>query len=150
MSAVLANPEKIVIDDETVRSAKTVQIGAGSTLVVRNADGTHSELPESVRALLDRTLAAVGNNGSVSIGAVPRELTSTVAADILGVSRPTLMKWAAAGKIDSFKVGTHRRFDRNEVLRFKQRRRAERREAFAELRELDMQHLDELDGELRP
>lgn len=28
------------------------------------------------------------------VGRMPEELTSTVAADLLGVSRPTLMKWA--------------------------------------------------------
>ncbi|WP_166972539.1 helix-turn-helix domain-containing protein [Brevibacterium atlanticum] len=147
MSAVLAGPEKIVIDEETVRNARSVELDSNATLVVQNADGTHTELPESVRILLDQTLAAVARNGAVAIGTVPDELTSTAAADILGVSRPTLMKWAAAGEIRLFKVGTHTRFERDEVFRHRQLRQTERRKAFAELREIDMQHLEEANGE---
>lgn len=150
MSAVLANPEKILIDDETIRSAQAAKIESSATLIARSADGTQIEISEPVRQLFEQTLSAVARHGSVSIGTVPAELTSTVAADILGVSRPTLMKWATERKIDSFKVGTHTRFDRDEVFRVRETRRSERREAFDELRELDMEHVDDVDGGLRP
>ena len=63
-----------------------------------------------------------------------------VAADLLGVSRPTLMKLAREGEIDSFKVGTHTRFKRDEVLRVRDARAAKRRAAFDELRALDEEH----------
>ena len=68
---------------------------------------------------------------------MPDELTSTVAADILGVSRPTLLRWTREGLIESFKVGSHTRFRRSDVLRLREQRETERREAFEKLRALD-------------
>lgn len=35
---------------------------------------------------------------------------------IVGVSRPTLMKWAAAGESGSFQVGSHTRFKTDEAF----------------------------------
>lgn len=69
---------------------------------------------------------------------MPDELSSSTAADILGVSRPTLMKWAKEGKIPSFKVGTHTRFRRDEVLELKRLRAKKRSDAFDELREFEL------------
>ncbi|WP_218121324.1 helix-turn-helix domain-containing protein [Actinomyces ruminicola] len=82
-------------------------------------------------------LASIAEHGEVTIGRVPDELTSTVAADMLGVSRPTLLKWSRDGVIDSFKVGTHTRFCREDVVRLRYERERERRRAFEELRALD-------------
>lgn len=45
------------------------------------------------------------------------------------------MKWVRQGRIDSFKVGTHTRFKREDVLRLQAERMEERRAAFAALRE---------------
>ena len=81
--------------------------------------------------MLLATLTSVAENGEATIGRLPDELTSTVAADILSVSRPTLMKWVRQGRIDSFKVGTHTRFKREDVLRLQAERMEERRAAFA-------------------
>ncbi len=53
----------------------------------------------------------------IVIGRVPEALTSTVAADLLSVSRPTLMTWVRDGGIESFKAGMHTRFRRDEALR---------------------------------
>ena len=82
-------------------------------------------------------LACLAENGEVSIGRVPDQLTSTAAADMLGVSRPTLLRWTREGKISSTKVGTHTRFRRDDVIEFRNARERERRQAFNALRALD-------------
>nr|WP_300148210.1 helix-turn-helix domain-containing protein [Propionicimonas sp.] len=92
------------------------------------------ELPrksaEKVLALLDaeRTTGAV---------VVPiRELfTTTEAAAMLGVSRPSLMKLIASGAIDQVMVGTHHRIPAQAILAFQRSRRARRDQAARALAE---------------
>lgn len=84
--------------------------------------------------MLLQALKSVASSGEVTIGRIPEDLTSTTAADILGVSRPTLMKWVREGEIDAFKVRSHTRFKRDEVFRLKNKRAEERRKAFQDLR----------------
>ena len=98
---------------------------------------TDTTLPSSLQDMLFHTLRIIGEGGSVSIGQMPEELTSTVAANLLGVSRPTLLRWSREGKIDSFKVGAHTRFHLTEVMKLRDQRESERRKRFEELRALD-------------
>lgn len=141
--------QRISIGSDVVRDAEaTVRAtpeARNATLVLRLATGEEAHLPISVQRTLIQTLNAIATGGSVTIGQTPEQLTSTVAADILGVSRPTLMKWAREGLIESFKVGSHARFRRNDVMRLREQRVAERRAAFNELRAFDAEHDDLLD-----
>ena len=65
---------------------------------------------------------------------------------MLGISRPTLMRWAAEGRISSFSVGSHTRFHRDDVLGLRDARAAERHAAFDELRTLDAENEEFLGG----
>lgn len=81
--------------------------------------------------------------GDLSIQSVPDELTTTTAADLLGVSRPTLMKLVAEGHLESHKVGSHHRFLYSDVLDLAERRQAAQRNAFEALRAFDEEHPDD-------
>lgn len=79
---------------------------------------------EKVLALLD----AERTTGAVVVPA--KELfTTTEAATMLGLSRPTLMKLVAAGEIDHVKVGTHHRIPAQAILAFQRVRRVRRENA---------------------
>jgi excisionase family DNA binding protein len=84
------------------------------------------KIAEKVLALLDaeRTTGAV-------VVPVKELFTTTEAATMLGLSRPTLMKLIESGEIGHVKVGTHHRVPAQAVLEF-QRARAARREQAAE------------------
>lgn len=69
--------------------------------------------------------------------ATPREVTTSTAAAMLGVSRPTLMKMVKDGLLPSRKVGTHTRLLSSDVLAAKKARRARERAAFAALLEVE-------------
>lgn len=135
---LVATPEtRLTVDEGHVVAARRIAAESGSVLVLRTADGTEQELPENLQHLLFSAMRRLAESGSVFLGTLPEELTTTVAADLLGVSRPTLMKWVADGRISAHKVGTHTRFRRDDVLRLRRTRNEERRAALRELMEAE-------------
>lgn len=55
--------------------------------------------------------------------------TTTEAATMLGLSRPTLMKLVESGEVEHAKVGTHHRIPAQAILDFQRARRARRNTA---------------------
>jgi excisionase family DNA binding protein len=82
------------------------------------------KIAEKVLALLDaeRTTGAV-------VVPVKELFTTTEAATMLGLSRPTLMKLIESGEIAHVKVGTHYRVPAQAVLEFQRARRVRREQA---------------------
>jgi len=94
-------------------------------------------LPTELVGLVNRVLTAVARGERITVGTVPDELTTSVAATQLGISRPTLMKLLVAGEIPSHKVGSHTRIKTDDVVAFRKRRLESQRAAFEQLRALD-------------
>src|SRR5215470_5649418 len=88
------------------------------------------KIAEKVLALLDaeRTTGAV-------VVPVKELFTTTEAATMLGLSRPTLMKLIESGEIACVKVGTHHRVPAQALLDFQRARQARREEAAQALAE---------------
>lgn len=57
--------------------------------------------------------------------------TSTEAATMLGMSRPTLMKLVDAGVIEHVPVGTHRRIPMRAIAKYQRQRQADHEESVA-------------------
>lgn len=85
---------------------------------------------EKVLALLDaeRTTGAV-------VVPIKELFTTTEAATMLGLSRPTLMKLIESGEIDHVKAGTHHRIPAQAILAFQRARQARREKAAEALAE---------------
>ncbi|MFL0458745.1 helix-turn-helix domain-containing protein [Brachybacterium paraconglomeratum] len=146
MTATMLATKQIVMSDQTADTARHLDIPRGAALALRTQGGEDVALPPAIQRLLLSALESLADGNQVTIGRVPKQLTSTVAADMLGVSRPTLMKWVRDGVIDSFKVGSHTRFDRDEVARVRNERIAQRRASFRELRDLEAEHAHLIDA----
>lgn len=101
---------------------------------IESAAGEEVVIPAELAKLLHHILRLAASGKSIAITQLAQELTSVEAAKILGMSRPTLLKLAAEGKVGFHKVGTHSRFLREDIRKFQEERLDSRRRAFDELR----------------
>jgi excisionase family DNA binding protein len=90
-------------------------------------------LPASVVRLLQSILSEIALGNSVALTPLEAELSTKQAAELLYVSRPFLIKLLEQKEIPFRKVGTHRRVMLQDVISYKQRIDAKRREALREL-----------------
>ena len=95
------------------------------------------EIPAPAAALLVRLLNQMAQGNAVTLIPIHAELTTQQAADILGVSRPFVVKEIDEKRIPARKVGTRRRVMFGDLMGYKQRYDASRQEALAELAALD-------------
>lgn len=107
-------------------------LGAPEVSVCGHA-GQPMTLPEPVREALYNVVLALSQGKGISL--VPRHLTLTTqeAADLLNVSRPTLVRLLEEGRIPFQKPGRHRRISLDAVLEYQQKTRSGRRAALDEL-----------------
>jgi excisionase family DNA binding protein len=103
------------------------------TGVLVGADQRPRRLPLSVAQVLSRAVHELARGHAVTIVPVESELTTQQAADLLNVSRPFLIKLLDSGEIPCHRAGTHRRVRAADLLAYRDRRRAARRAALAEM-----------------
>lgn len=87
------------------------------------------ELPGDVYEVLVRVVDAMRNGLSVTVSPTSQTLTTQQAADLLGISRPTLIKALDEGKLAYHRVGKHRRLALPDVLEYRERRRSQQHAA---------------------
>ncbi len=98
-----------------------------------------ADLPAGISQLLREALTEMERGHAVRVLPVAAELTTQEAADILGVSRPTMASLLDKGRIPSWKVGTHRRVRLEEVIAFAQTQEGKARHALQQLADLDQE-----------
>ena len=140
MATPLADGARLLVDErdaEMARGVLSTLDGPTGYLSVGRVDADAQPLPREVGVLLQEVLSAVAAGSSITLTTIPREVTTSTAAAMLGISRPTLMKLVDAGSIPSHKVGSHTRLLASDVLTAKKARRARERAAFAALLEAE-------------
>lgn len=101
--------------------------------VALEAAGQSVVLPPELRQLLAEVVKTMRRGQAVSFAPLGQQLTTQQAADLLGISRPTLIKLLEHGRIPYETPGRHRRLRLSDVLAFQQLRRDEQRHALKDL-----------------
>ena len=84
-------------------------------------DGTRLELPAEVFEVLREVVAALSQGLAITVAPHQTVLSTTEAAQLLGVSRPTLVRLLESGEIPFDKPGRHRRVRLADMLAYQQR-----------------------------
>lgn len=115
--------------EQTVDDIKDIRAN-----IALNVDGRNVDLPKDVSVIVTTVLESLSKGSRVVISTTPKELRATAAAEMLGISRPTLLKLVREGELPSHKVGAHHRFLLNDVLEYRDKQQEIKREHFLAVR----------------
>lgn len=90
-----------------------------------SSPGDRVELPAEVYRVLRQVVEALRQGLAVTVAPLAQTLTTQQAADLLGVSRPTVIKMLDEGRVPFERIGTHRRILLRDLLVYREQRRAE-------------------------
>ena len=133
----------LVVDEAEIAEAQsfcaslTGIAGSPSPLHLGPPEGDAVPVPPGVRELVRAVIDGVCKGATVTIQPMPQQITTTTAAKMLEVSRPTLMKLIADGQLPARRVGTHTRLLTTDIIAFRAQARADQRRAFDQLRAMD-------------
>jgi len=120
-------------DADALGALEALLDSSTSALRVVSDEGGSAALPEELRTVLATVVSSMHRGQAVTLAPLAMRLTTQEAADVLGVSRPTLIKLLELGRIPYETPNRHRRIRLVDLLVYQETRRGERREALGEL-----------------
>lgn len=99
--------------------------------------GKRIKIPLNALKLLNEILKAMSKGQPISIVPIAAEVTTQKAAEILGCSRPHVVKLLEEGKLPYTKVGKHRRVKFEAVQSYKQKMKSEQKQRLIDMMEAD-------------
>ena len=94
-------------------------------------------IPLKALKLLAKILKVTSQGKPISIVPIATEMTTQAAADLLGCSRPHLVKLLEEGEIEYTKIGKHRRIKFEDVMDYKKRMKARQQEFLIKIMNAD-------------
>lgn len=106
---------------------------AGSKLVIQ---GKECEIPSALTEVFAKLLTEVALGNPVTVIGLDKKLTTQQAADHLGISRPTLIKFLDQYSIPLETIGKHRRIKFTDVEKLRELIKSNRSKALQDLIEM--------------
>ena len=140
LAPALPSEAEAILAKETSRVLAS-HMGAAEPLQFRIGPALEEtvRVPASAVRMLVRILEEMAKGNAITLIPVHAELTTQEAADMLNISRPSVIQLLDEGKIDYRKVGTHRRVRFEALMKFKRQADADRKAALAELAAYDQE-----------
>lgn len=131
------NEQKVAIDSYIALSNVLSQLSKEYTEI--EIEETHAKIKIPLKALklLNDVLKAMSEGKPISILPIATEVTTQKAAEILGCSRPHIIKLIEAGEIPFTKVGKHRRILLEDVLKYKEQMKEQQRQHIIDIMNFD-------------
>lgn len=95
------------------------------------------KIPLNALKLLAKILKETSQGKPISVVPIATEMTTQSAAELLGCSRPHLVKLLENGEIAFTKVGKHRRIKYEDVVNYKKKLKEEQRRLLVEIMKSD-------------
>ncbi len=95
------------------------------------------KIPFRSLQLLSDILKAMSEGKPISIVPVATEITTQKAAEILGCSRPYLIKLLERGEIQYTKVGKHRRIMFEDIIAYRQKMKEQQKQHLVDIMDFD-------------
>lgn len=92
----------------------------------------HIEVPESLHKVLVQAVAALRAGKAITISPTMPKLTTQQAADLLGVSRPTVVRLMDQGELPSERIGNRRKVLLRDLLAYRDARRQRQLQAIVD------------------
>jgi excisionase family DNA binding protein len=96
-------------------------------------DGSQIDVPDELYEVLLDVVTALSRGLAISIAPHNTMLTTQEAADLLNISRPTLVRLLTDGEIPYTMRGRHRRVMLRDILEYRDRTRRERRQTLDQM-----------------
>ena len=94
-------------------------------------------IPLNALKLLVKILEETSKGKLVSIVPIATEMTTQAAAELLGCSRPHLIKLLEKGEIQFTKIGKHRRIRYEDIVKYKKEMKARQKKLLIEIMKSD-------------
>lgn len=95
------------------------------------------KVPLNALKILAKILKETSQGKPISIVPIATEITTQAAAELIGCSRPHLIKLLESGEIKFTKIGKHRRIKYQDVLEYKKKIKEEQRKLLIEIMQAD-------------
>jgi excisionase family DNA binding protein len=142
LATALPSEAEVGVAKETSRLLAS-RLKKGAPIRLRILDGKAApvtvKLPAPAAGLLLRILEEMARGNAVTVVPVHAELTTQEAADLLNISRPSLIRLLEEGKIEYRRVGAHRRVKFEGAMKYKRQSNEARRAALNELAAYDQE-----------
>jgi excisionase family DNA binding protein len=129
--------QKIAIESYDALAAVIEQLKSKNPEIEIEETQERIKIPLSALKLLGEILKAMSQGKPFSLVPVATEVTTQKAAEVLGCSRPHLVKLLENGEIDFIKVGKHRRVKFEDVLNYRRKMKKNQKQLIIEMMKSD-------------
>ena len=129
--------QKVAMESYGALASSLTQIHTDYAEVEIEETNERIKIPLNALKLLAKILKETSQGKPISIVPIATEITTQAAAELLGCSRPHLVKLLENGEIKFTKIGKHRRIKYQDVLEYKKNIKATQRKLLIEIMKAD-------------